>query len=234
MSKLTDWLSQASGGNWSRNPAVADTLFSYIESVSVREPDVLQRLREETNQLPDGNMAIGPDQGQFLSLILKLIGAKRTIEVGVFTGYSTLWTALALPDDGYVLACDVSQKFTSVGRPYWAEAGVMGKIDLILRPAAHTLQEVIDDGQSDTFDFAFIDADKSGYAGYYEQCLQLLRPGGLIAVDNVLWGGAVADLSRNDPDTKAIRALNGKIFNDDRVSISLVPIGDGLFLARKN
>ncbi|MEM8861350.1 MAG: class I SAM-dependent methyltransferase [Chloroflexota bacterium] len=234
MSKLTDWISQAAGGGWSRNPAVDDALFSYIESVSVREPDVLCRLREETNRLVDGDMAIGPDQGQFLSLILQLMGAKRTIEVGVFTGYSTLWTALALPEDGYILACDVSEKSASVGRPYWEEAMVTGKIDLVLRPADHTLQEIIDDGQSGTFDFAFIDADKSGYATYYELCLQLLRPGGLIAVDNVLWGGAVANPSRRDADTETIRALNTKIFNDDRVSISLVPVGDGLFLAKKN
>ncbi|MEM7033495.1 MAG: class I SAM-dependent methyltransferase [Chloroflexota bacterium] len=224
---------QNMGADWSRQLTISNPLYEYILNNSVREPNVLSRLREETYRDPEADMQIGPEQGQFLSLLVTLIQAKRTIEVGVFTGYSALWTALALPDDGQIIACDVSEKWTSVGRKYWQEAGVADKIDLRLAPAAETLQALLDDGQAGQFDFAFIDADKSGYDTYYEQCLQLIRSGGLIAIDNVLWGGAVVYAARQDTDTVALRELNKKLHTDERVTLSLIPIGDGLTLAVK-
>jgi predicted O-methyltransferase YrrM len=216
-----------------RNLRFTDTLDSYLCAVSLREPDVLRHLREETAALDEGDMQIGPEQGQFLALLMRLIGARRTLEVGVFTGYSTLWTALALPDDGQIIACDVSEHWTSIGRRAWAAAGVAHKIDLRLAPAAATLAALLNDGQAEQFDVAFIDADKTGYDGYYEQCLRLVRPGGLIAIDNVLWGGAVVDTRKNDADTRALRMLNAKLHTDERIDLSLLPIGDGLTLARK-
>ena len=168
-----------------------------------------------------------------MDLLVELIGARRTLEIGTFTGYSALAVALALPPDGRVVACDINEETAAVARRYWAEAGVADKIDLRLAPAGETLAGLIAEGRAGSFDFAFIDADKQGYDAYYEACLELLRPGGLIAVDNVLWDGAVADPERDDPDTRAIRALNEKIRDDRRVSLSLLPIGDGLTLARK-
>ncbi|MEM7331378.1 MAG: class I SAM-dependent methyltransferase [Chloroflexota bacterium] len=220
-------------GGWRRHVGMSAELANYINQVSVRDTAVKQRLRQETSQMQYGDMQLGQNQAQFLGLLVQLINAQRTIEVGVFTGYSTLCTALALPENGRVVACDVSEDWTSIGQRYWAEAGVAQKIDLQIGPASATLQRLLDENEAGTYDFAFIDADKTGYDIYYEQCLKLIRPGGLIAIDNVLWGGAVANASRQDADTSALRALNAKIHADSRVDLTLVPIGDGLMLARK-
>lgn len=210
-----------------------DRLYDYLTSVSVREPGILRRLREETAALPMGMMQTPPEHGQFLALLMQLMGARRTLEIGVFTGYSTLAVALALPNDGRILACDVSEEYTSIARRYWAEAGVDHMIDLRLRPALETLQELITQRQHNRFDFAFIDADKANYEGYYEYALELIRPGGLIAIDNVLWDGKVIDPDVNDADTVAIRALNKKLHTDSRVNLSMIPISDGLTLCYK-
>jgi caffeoyl-CoA O-methyltransferase len=212
---------------------LTDSIYGYLQAVSVREPDVLKRLREETASMPNSTMQISPDQGQFMALLVQLINASKTLEVGVFTGYSSLSVALALPPDGRVIACDVSDEYTHVARRYWAEAGVADKVSLRLAPALETLDGLINEGQAGTFDFAFIDADKGNYDGYYERALKLVRKGGLIAIDNVLWGGKVADDNAQDADTVAIRALNEKLLDDQRVSLSLVPIADGLTLALK-
>jgi caffeoyl-CoA O-methyltransferase len=210
-----------------------DQLYDYLLEASLREPPLLARLREETAKMPLSVMQISPDQGQFMALLVELIGARQTLELGTFTGYSSLCVALALPDDGKVIACDVNEDTTAVARRYWKEAGVDHKIELRLAPALQTLDELIAAGAAGSFDFAFIDADKGNYPAYYEKCLELLRPGGLIAVDNVLWGGAVADPTDRSDDTEAIRAFNAKLRDDKRVSLSLVAIGDGLNLARK-
>ncbi len=215
-----------------------DTLYRYLLDVSLREHPVLAELRAATRNHPRVSMQIAPEQGQFMALLLKLIGARRTIEIGVFTGYSALATALALPDDGHVVACDISRDYTDVARTYWDKAGVGHKIDLRLAPARQTLDALVAGGEAATFDFAFIDADKTGYDAYYERCLTLLRPGGLIAVDNVLWGGSVARATNaadaaSDPDTAALQAFNRKLHADERVDLSLLPIADGLTLARK-
>jgi predicted O-methyltransferase YrrM len=213
---------------------VTDELAAYIRRVSLREPDILRRLREYTAaSVSEARMQINPEQGQFMQLLVELIGAKKTLEVGVFTGYSSLAVALALPADGKVIACDVSEQWTSIAREYWKEAGVANKIELNLAPAGATLDRLIADGQQGTFDFAFIDADKENYDLYYERALVLVRRGGLIAIDNVLWHSRVIDPSTNDADTIAIRAINEKLHADDRVTLSLLPIGDGLTLARK-
>ena len=208
-------------------------LYDYLLDVSTREPAVLARLRAETAPLPLANMQIGPEQGQFMGLLVELIRARRALEIGVFTGYSSLCVALALPVDGELIACDVDANWTAIARRYWLEAGVASKIDLRLAPALDTLDDLLNSGNAGSFDFAFIDADKESYDAYYEHALQLMRAGGLIAIDNVLWHGAVADSSYNDSETQAIRALNEKLHGDERVSLSLVPIGDGLTLARK-
>jgi len=210
-----------------------NSLYEYILSVSLREPEVLARLRAETLQQPMSMMLSAPEQGQFLALLAQLIGARKCLEVGVYTGYSTLWVALALPHDGSVLACDVSEKWTAIARRYWEEAGVAERIDLQLAPALETLDRLLAADQAGSFDFAFIDADKENYPYYYERTLQLLRPGGLMLIDNTLWSGAVADTSRQDPETCAIRALNELVHADDRVQMSLLPVADGLTLARK-
>ena len=210
-----------------------NSLYEYILSVSLREPEVLARLRAETLQQPMSMMLSAPEQGQFLALLAQLIGARKCLEVGVYTGYSTLWVALALPHDGSVLACDVSEKWTAIARRYWEEAGVAERIDLQLAPALETLDRLLAADQAGSFDFAFIDADKENYPDYYERTLQLLRPGGLMLIDNTLWSGAVADTSRQDPETCAIRALNDLVHADDRVQMSLLPVADGLTLARK-
>jgi len=212
---------------------LTETLYDYLLANSLREPPVLARLREETAALPMARMQIGPDQGQFMRLLVELIGARRILEVGTFTGYSSLSMALALPADGKLIACDISEEYTAIARRYWAEAGVTERIDLRLGPATETLDGLIADGGSGAYDFAFIDADKTNYDSYYERCLTLLRQGGLIAIDNVLWGGAVADPADQTPDTLAIRAINAKVHKDERVSISLATVGDGLMLARK-
>jgi predicted O-methyltransferase YrrM len=212
---------------------LTDSVYDYLQAVSVREPNVLKRLREETASMPNFTMQISPDQGQFMALLVQLINASKTLEVGVFTGYSSLSVALALPTDGKLIACDVSDEYTQVARRYWAEAGVAGKVSLRLAPALETLDGLINEGQAGTFDFAFIDADKGNYDGYYERALKLVRKGGLITIDNVLWGGKVADDNAQDADTVAIRALNEKLLDDQRVSLSLLPIADGLTLALK-
>jgi predicted O-methyltransferase YrrM len=208
-------------------------LNAYYSRVAVREPPLLQRLREETASLPLARMQIAAEEGQFLDLLVRLSGARRCVEVGVFTGYSALVTALALPADGSLLACDISAEWTAIGRRYWAQAGVEGRIRLELAPALQTLDAELRKGAAGSYDFAFIDADKTSYIDYYERCLQLLRPGGLIAVDNTLWAGAVADPAKNDADTQAIRAFNEHVAADQRVDFCLVPIADGVTLARK-
>ncbi len=212
---------------------VDDTLYQYILDVSLRESSVLRKLRDKTMQLAQANMQISPEQGQFMGLLTRLLGAKRCVEVGVFTGYSSLAVAACMPADGYILACDVSAEWTSIAKPYWQEAGVDKMIDLRLAPALQTLDAVLAEGQQESFDFGFIDADKVNYQGYYDRVLQLLKPGGLVAIDNVLWGGSVIDPDKNDADTVAIRDFNAHLKDDKRVDISLVPIGDGLTLARK-
>ena len=217
----------------SRTLQLTDALYAYLQDVSLRESSILTELREETARLPMAAMQISPEQGQFMALLVKLLGAVRTIEVGVFTGYSALVVALALPAEGRILACDVNADYTSVARRYWQRAGVAGKIDVHLAPATETLRKEIEAGEQGSYDFAFIDADKTGYRQYYEQCLTLLRPGGLIAIDNVLWGGSVIAWDNQDEDTRAIRALNDVIKNDARVDLAMLPVGDGLTLARK-
>jgi caffeoyl-CoA O-methyltransferase len=216
-----------------RSISLTDSLYDYLLSVSLREPDLLLKLREETAADPAANMQISPEQGQFMGLLVRLMGARRCLEIGVFTGYSSLAIALALPDDGRIVACDVSEKWTSVARRYWAAAGVAHKIDLRLATAMETLDRLLADGEAGTFDFAFIDADKENYVGYYERALQLLRPGGLVVADNTLWSGRVADPENAEADTVALRHFNELLQGDSRVDLSLVPIGDGLSLARK-
>ena len=213
--------------------SLTDRTYEYILSVSLRETDVLRRLREETARLPMAQMQISPEQGQFMALLIKLIGATRALEVGVFTGYSSLWTALALPPHGRIVACDISEEWTTIARRYWSEAGVEDKITLRLAPALETLDQLLSDGLAGSFDFAFIDADKTNYADYYERALKLVRAGGLIAIDNVLWSGRVADQSDQDKDTVAIREFNEKLYHDERITLSLIPIADGLTLALK-
>jgi len=210
-----------------------EKIYEYLTSVSVREPAILRRLREETESHPMGGMQIPPEHGQFLALLTQLMGARRTLEVGVFTGYSSLAVALALPDDGKILACDVSEEYTSTARRYWKEAGVDHMIELRIKPALETLHELLAQRQHNRYDFAFIDADKANYEGYYECALELVRPAGLIAIDNVLWHGRVIDAESNDADTLAIRAINKKLLGDSRVSISMLPVSDGLTLACK-
>jgi len=213
---------------------LSDELYEYLLSVSVHESDLLSRLREETAKDDlTRRMQITSDQGRFMAFIAELIGAKQAIEIGVSTGYSSLVTALALPDDGHVIACDISREWTSIAERYWAEAGVSHKIDLRIAPALETLEQLIDEGQENTFDFAFIDADKTNYENYYENCLRLLRVGGVIILDNVLWGGSVIDKNDNEEDTRAIRAINEKVYNDKRVSMTMLPVADGLTLAMK-
>jgi caffeoyl-CoA O-methyltransferase len=218
-----------------RTIQITDAVYDYILSASSREPDVLARLRRETAERTGDRfqMQIAPEQGQFMALLVKLIGARKALEVGVFTGYSSLAVALALPEDGRIVACDVSEEWTSIARRYWQDASIAHKLDLHLAPAVETLDALVAAGESGTFDFAFIDADKGNYGVYYERALELLRPGGLITVDNTLWSGHVADPSVNDADTVAIRTFNEKLHTDDRIDLSLLPLGDGLTLARK-
>ena len=216
-----------------RRLLVTDDIHRYLVEHSVREPDVLARLRAATASLPLAQMQIGPEQGQLLALLAKLVGAKRCIEVGVFTGYSSLAVALALPEDGRILACDVSEEWTAVARRFWREAGVEHKIELKLQPAVRTLEERLAAGEAGRYDFAFVDADKPAYDSYYELLLKLLRPGGLMALDNTLWSGAVLNPEEREPNTVALRALNDKLHRDERIDLSLLPVGDGVTLARK-
>jgi caffeoyl-CoA O-methyltransferase len=216
-----------------RTISLDDRLYQYLLSVSLREPPVLRRLRQETSRLPNASMQIAPEQGQFMALLIRLTGARKVLEIGTFTGYSALTMALALPPNGRIVACDISREWTTIASRYWAEAGVAARIDLRLAPALETTTALLDAGEALTFDFAFIDADKERYADYYEAALQLLRPGGLIAIDNTLWNGRVANPAAQDGDTLAIRAFNERLKDDLRIDLSLVPIGDGLTLARK-
>ncbi len=216
-----------------RTISMSDQLYDYLLLSSLREPDILRRLRVETAPYPHSMMQTAPEQGQFMALLLQIIGAVNTIELGVYTGYSSLWTAMALPTQGRIIACDINEEWTSMARRYWQEAGVAEKVDLRLAPAIETLDALLEAGKHGTFDFVFIDADKENYDPYYERSLELLRPGGLIAVDNVLWSGRVADPQARDDATLAIRAFNLKLRDDDRIKLSLVPIADGLTLALK-
>jgi len=212
---------------------VTDAIETYLTETLAKETPLQRRLREETRKLPLGVMQIGPDQGAFLALLVRLLGARRTLEIGTFTGYSALAVASVLPADGKLIACDVSEEWTRIARRYWREAGVADRIELHLRPAIETLDTLMREGQAGRFDFAFIDADKPSYDAYYERTLALLRQGGLVAIDNVLWSGAVADPKSNDADTAALKALNLKIRDDARVDAVLVSMGDGVMLARK-
>jgi len=208
-------------------------LLAYLREHGLREPPVLAELRAATARLPDAVMQIAPEQGQFMALLLRLMGARRVLEIGTFTGYSTLWLASALPEDGQVVTCDRNREWTDMAKTYWARANLAQRITLHLGDARQTLQALQDTGETDAFDFAFIDADKVNYNTYYEACLTLVRPGGLIAIDNTLWGGAVADPKATDPDTEAIRRLNRKLRDDQRVEMAMVPIGDGVTLVRR-
>ncbi|HXS53329.1 MAG TPA: class I SAM-dependent methyltransferase [Usitatibacter sp.] len=211
---------------------LTDALQRYVDE-RAREHPVLAELRAATAGMPHAQMQIGPDQGAFMALAVKLLGARRTIEIGVFTGYSSLAVALALPADGQVVACDISEEWTSMARRYWEKAGVAGKVDLRLGRATKTLDEMLAAGEAGRYDFAFIDADKANYLAYYERCLKLLRAGGLIAVDNTLWSGTVIDAKDRSEDTQAIRAFNDAVARDERVDVALLTVGDGLTLARK-
>ena len=217
-----------------RTLTLDDRLHDYVLAHN-REHAELAKLRAATASHPRANMQISPEQGALLQMLVRLTGARRTIEIGVFTGYSALAVALALPAEGRILACDVSDEYTSVARPYWERAGVVPKIELVLAPALQTLDARLKTGEAGRYDFAFIDADKANYDGYYERCLRLLRTGGLVAFDNVLWSGRVAQPvdAAADPDTAALQALNTKLQRDERIDLALLPIGDGLSLARK-
>jgi predicted O-methyltransferase YrrM len=216
-----------------RSIPLTDSLYDYLLSVSLRESPLLLQLREETAALPTRSMQIAPEQGQFMAMLLRLMGARLCLEVGVYTGYSSLAAALALPEDGRIVACDVSEEWTAIARRYWRAAGVEHKVDLRLAPAVQTLDGLVAAGQAGRYDAAFIDADKESYLAYYERALLLLRTGGLILVDNTLWSGRVADPEFADADTVALRHFNDTLHRDARVELSLVPIGDGLTLARK-
>jgi predicted O-methyltransferase YrrM len=215
-----------------RTLQIDDRLFDYVLAHGAREHPAQAALREATRNHPHAGMQIGADQAQLMALLVKLLGARRTIEIGTFTGYSALAVALALPDDGRVLACDISEEYTRIGRPFWRQAGVEHKIELVLAPALHTLDARLAGGEAGAFDFAFIDADKSNYDAYYERCLALVRAGGLIAFDNMLWNGAVVRPAK-DADTAALQALNAKLQRDERIDHALLTVGDGLTLARK-
>ena len=217
----------------SRQLNLDERLYRYLVEHSVREPQVLRELREETTKLPMAGMQIGPDQGQLMALLVKLMGAKRCLEIGVFTGYSSLSVALALPPDGRIIACDVSEEWTAIARRYWEKAGVAHKIDLRLGQALVTLDALRSRDGEGSFDFAFIDADKGNYLAYYERCLQLLRRGGLIAVDNTLWSGDVANPDNQKSDTVSLRRFNEALHRDERIDLAMLPVGDGLTLALK-
>ncbi|MFC5175373.1 class I SAM-dependent methyltransferase [Nocardioides taihuensis] len=216
-----------------RTIGLSDELAAYVVAMGVREPAVLTRLREETAALPEHGMQVSPEQGALLAMLVELMGARRCLEVGTFTGYSSTAVALALPDDGRLLCCDVSDEWTSLARRAWDDAGVAHKVELRIQPALTTLDELLADGQESTFDLAFLDADKTAYDDYYERLLRLVRPGGLIAIDNVLWSGAVLDEDPDDASTRALQALNAKLAADERISVCLLPVADGVTLARR-
>jgi predicted O-methyltransferase YrrM len=216
-----------------RTGTIPADVYQYILDCSSREPPVLARLREATASRPEAEMQIGPEQGQFMGLLARLIGARRCIEIGTYTGYSALAVALHLPADGKLIACDVSDEFTSIGRPFWREAGVESRIDLRIQPALLTLDELLAAGAQESFDFAFVDADKGNYVAYYEKLLQLVRPGGLIAADNTLAVAGNPIIRIDIPPARALRAFNEYVHHDERVDLSLVPIGEGLTLLRR-
>ena len=216
-----------------RNVNLDARLYAYLQEHSLREHPVLRELREATAGMRHSGMQISPEQGQFMALLVRMLNARFTLEIGVFTGYSALAVALALPADGQVVACDVSEEWTSMAKRYWEKAGVAQRIRLKLAPAKSTLDALLESGEAGRFDFAFIDADKTGYLDYYERCLKLVRKGGLIVTDNTLWSGKVADASVQDEDTKALRAFNDALHRDGRVAVSMLPIGDGVTLALK-
>lgn len=217
-----------------RTLSIDDGIYNYLCDVSINEPELLRQLREETAQKVEYSvMQISPEQGQFMSLLIKLMGAKRALEIGTYTGYSSICVAGAMPEDGRLICCDISPQWTDIAEKYWARAGLENKIELYSQPAAQTLQMLLDDGAERSFDFIFIDADKQNYIMYYEMALRLLRRGGIIAVDNTLWSGAVADPDNTEPGTRAIRRFNDMIKQDDRVSQTLLTIGDGLTLILK-
>ena len=210
---------------------LTDDLRDYLWQKGMKEHPVLEELREETAQLPESVMQICPEQGALMANLVRLMSAKKTLEIGTFTGYSALVVALALPEDGKIVACDISEEWTAIGKKKWVQAGVAEKIELRIGAALGTLEELIQDGQEGSFDFAFIDADKANYLDYYKMCLKLVRKGGVVAIDNVLWSGSVINSEINDVDTVAIRELNEFLAKDERVSLSMVPVGDGLTLA---
>lgn len=216
-----------------RTLQLTDAVYDYLLSHSLKETSVQQQLRKETAGMEMSVMQIAPEQGQFMTFLVKLISARKALEIGVYTGYSSLAVALAIPDDGKVIACDINREWTDVAQRYWKQAGIAHKIDLNLAPASETLEKLLEQGQQSSFDFAFIDADKTNYDHYYEMSLQLVRVGGLIVIDNTLWGGDVADDSVQDDDTIAIRKLNKKLVSDDRVDVCMLPVADGLTLVRK-
>jgi predicted O-methyltransferase YrrM len=216
-----------------RTLTLDDRLYDYLLRHSLREPEALARLRAETAAHPQVNMQIAPEQGQFMQMLVHLTNTRRAIEVGVFTGYSSLAVALAMPEDGRLLACDVSEEYTAIARRHWQGAGVAHKIELVLAPARETLDARLAAGEAGSYDFAFIDADKTGYLAYYERLMRLIRPGGLIVVDNTLWSGGVANPANRDPDTVALREFNDRLLADPRIDLSLLPLGDGLTLARR-
>ena len=216
-----------------RTLSLTDAVYDYLCDHSLRETTVQRQLRRATHKMENSVMQISPEQGQFMQFLVSIIGASNTIEVGVYTGYSALCVALGLPEDGRIIACDINEEWTKIALEYWKKAGVADKIDLQIAPALDTLTELEKKGRKNHFDFAFIDADKVNYDIYYEKCLNLVRPGGVVAIDNVLWSGAVADVSAMDENTKAIRSLNAKLHKDERVDLSMIPLGDGLTLVRK-
>ena len=213
---------------------VDEELYQYVQSVSLREPDLLLKQREEVTRLSMSAMQTPPEEAQFIAWLVQLTSAKRIIEVGVFAGYTTLWMAMALPEDGLILACDIDEDWTSIGRRYWQAAGVDYKIDLRLAPALDTLKNLLVEERYNYYDLIYIDADKENYIKYYEHALKLVRPGGLIAIDNVLWGGSVANSTNQGKDACTLRALNARLYHDPRVTISMLTIGDGLTLLIKN
>jgi len=216
-----------------RTLGLSDELYDYLKQVSLREDALLARLREETQAHPHGRMQISPEQGQFMRLLVGMLGVQRAVEIGTFTGYSALCIARAMGETGELICCDTSEEWTQIARRYWQEAGVDGRIRLEIAPGIDTLNRLLAEGEAGRFDFAFIDADKQNYPAYYERCYELLRPGGVIAIDNTLWGGAVADETDQQASTRAIRRFNEAVHRDERVELSLLPIGDGLTLARK-
>ena len=216
-----------------RPTPMTDALYEYVLSVGVSEPEAFAKLREETGTLAEGEWQIAPEQGPFLALLVQLTGAKKCLEVGTFTGYSAMWVASVLPPDGKLVCCELSAVYAAVARKHLTAANLIDKVEFRIAPAAQSLADLIATGHAGTFDYAFIDADKGAYNLYYERCLELVRPGGLIAIDNTLWDGKPADPAVTDPDTLAIRALNAKLHTDNRVSLSFLPFADGLTLARK-